>query len=87
MVRHTIELTEENVRRLEILCAFSMLKGDSQTVQSIVNAAIERIFKAAYAGYVDSGGNNLLMEVMRGLVPADEGRDDAAEDDEIAKRS
>ena len=70
MSRLTYEITDENMRRLQIMRAFSTFNGQDVLMQEIINMAIEQFFVIAYNSYMENSDNNdLFRRVMTDLLP------------------
>ncbi|MBE6517491.1 MAG: hypothetical protein E7Z67_04830 [Thermoplasmata archaeon] len=70
MARMSVEFSDENLRRLEILVGFSTIGGDRVSIQDLLNKAIEVLFSEAYASVCEKTvEKDYLRTVMESVLP------------------
>ena len=70
MVRMTVEFSDENLRRLEVLVGFSTINGDRVSIQDLLNKAVESLFSEAYVSVSKrTKEGDYIRTVMESVLP------------------
>lgn len=70
MARMSVEFSDENLRRLEILVGFSTIDGNRVSIQDLLNRAIEALFSEAYTSVCEKTvEKDYLRTVMESILP------------------